>query len=61
MEKWQYNWDVIGLGIVEHSELLSKRGKEGWEMITAMAEIGAERKIRIYWKRKILKERSNTP
>ena len=58
MKKWEYYWDTIKncIGIIEHQEFLEKRGLEGWELVsTVMIDVGSEKRLRFYWKRKILK------
>lgn len=57
MKKFEYSWNdpTNYIGVVNHSELLHKRGQEGWEMVSVInIEIGSETRIRIYWKREII-------
>lgn len=56
MIKWQYSWDDVNpFDRTAHSKLLKEKGAEGWELVSAtkLEEWMGDKKLRLYWKRKI--------
>ena len=56
MKRFDHTWDEIlnNYSIINQAELLSKRSKEGWELVTVI--IGSSNSLRFYWKREIKAE-----
>jgi hypothetical protein len=53
MKRFDHTWDEIlnNYSIINQAELLSKRSKEGWELVTVI--VGSGNSLRFYWKREI--------
>jgi len=57
MKKWEYKWDTIEnyIAVIKHSELLSERSSEGWELVSVvMIKVGSDDRMRFYWKRELI-------
>lgn len=56
MKRWKYAYDEVKAhtGIFKHNEILTRRGEEGWEMVSAVPfTVDSDTKIRFYWKQEI--------
>jgi len=56
VRRWEYKWDELEnyISVIKHSELMSKRSSEGWELVSVlMVKVGSEEMMRFYWKREI--------
>jgi len=56
MKKYKYSWDDIENynSVVKQSDVLKKRGDDGWELVSTIL-IGTLTRIRFYWKKEISK------
>ena len=56
MKKFEYKSDNIKnyIGGINHQQLLSKRGSDGWELVSVvMIKVNNSDRMRLYWKREV--------
>lgn len=56
MKKFEYKIDAVKnyIGGINHQKLLSKRGSEGWELVSVvMIKVNSSDRMRLYWKREV--------